>query len=146
VITRGPNTFQRFAKQVFRSVHSPPLAAKTRTAAGARWRLTTHPMSNQQGRLATPPIELGFSFPYCLDATQDVARAYKAACTPDFFLFDGDHKLAYRRQLDDSRPRSDKPVTGHDLRAAIEALLHRADSRRSETQPGLQHKVACLIA
>ena len=66
---------------------------------------------------------LGFTFPYCHDESQHVAQAYKAACTPDFFLFDKDRKLTYRGQLDDSRPGNGKPVTGKDLRAALEALL-----------------------
>lgn len=66
---------------------------------------------------------LGFTFPVCYDATQAVAKAYRAACTPDFFLFDGDRQLVYRGQLDDSRPGNDQPVNGADLRAAIEAIL-----------------------
>jgi len=64
-----------------------------------------------------------FAFPVCYDETQEVAKAYTAACTPDFFLFDRDRKLAYRGQLDDSRPGNDKLVTGKDLRIAIEAVL-----------------------
>ena len=67
--------------------------------------------------------QVGFNFPLCYDETQDVARAYAAACTPDFFLFDKDRKLVYRGQLDDSRPKTDRPVTGSDLRAAIDAVL-----------------------
>lgn len=67
--------------------------------------------------------ELGFSFPYCYDETQDVARAFNATCTPDFYLFNGDLKLVYRGQLDDSRPRNDKPVTGSSLRTALDQLL-----------------------
>lgn len=67
--------------------------------------------------------ELGFNFPYCYDATQEVAKAYTAACTPDFFLFDSELKLVYRGQLDDSRPGNNKPVTGSDLRAALDAVL-----------------------
>lgn len=67
--------------------------------------------------------ELGFKFPLCYDETQETAQAYTAACTPDFFLFDADRKLVYRGQLDDSRPTNGKPVTGVDLRAAIEAVL-----------------------
>ncbi|MFW6359158.1 MAG: thioredoxin family protein [Chroococcales cyanobacterium] len=67
--------------------------------------------------------ELDFSFPVCYDETQGVAKAYTAACTPDFFLFNGDRNLVYRGQLDDSRPGNDKPVTGKDLRAAIDAVL-----------------------
>ncbi|MCW6034679.1 thioredoxin family protein [Spirulina subsalsa FACHB-351] len=66
---------------------------------------------------------LGFTFPMGYDETQEVAKAYTAACTPDFFLFDGDRKLVYRGQLDDSRPGNDLPVNGQDLRAAIDALL-----------------------
>lgn len=65
----------------------------------------------------------GFNFPVCCDANQAVAKAYTAACTPDFFLFDRDRHLAYRGQLDDSRPSNGKPVTGRDLRHAIESLL-----------------------
>jgi peroxiredoxin len=73
--------------------------------------------------LAAMASELGFTFPYCYDETQEVARAYGAACTPDFFLFDRSRRLVYRGQLDDSRPGNDRPVTGRDLRAALDALL-----------------------
>jgi len=73
--------------------------------------------------LAEQTKELGFEFPYCFDETQDVARAYHAACTPDFFLFDSDRKLVYRGQLDDSRPGNNEPTDGHSLRSAIEAVL-----------------------
>ena len=65
----------------------------------------------------------GYTFPYLYDETQQVATAYKAACTPDFFLFDNNHKLVYRGQLDDSRPDNGLPVTGKDLRAALDAVL-----------------------
>jgi len=65
----------------------------------------------------------GFTFPYLYDESQDVARAYGAQCTPDFFLFDKDLKLAYRGQFDSSRPGNGVPVTGSDLRAAFDALL-----------------------
>ena len=64
-----------------------------------------------------------FNFPYVYDATQEVAKSYTAACTPDFFLFDSDFKLAYRGQLDDSRPGNDKPVNGLDLRAALDKTV-----------------------
>lgn len=67
--------------------------------------------------------EEGYPFPYLYDESQDVARAYEAACTPDFYLFDGSLELAYRGQLDGSRPDNGVPVTGADLRAALEALL-----------------------
>ncbi len=66
---------------------------------------------------------LGFTFPFCHDETQEVAKVYRAACTPDFYLFDRDRRLVYRGQLDDSRPGNNKPVTGRDLRSAIQAVL-----------------------
>ena len=74
-------------------------------------------------QMAVEAKQHGYTFPYLYDEAQQVARAYQAACTPDFFLFDADRKLVYRGQLDDSRPGSSKPVTGRDLRAAIDAVL-----------------------
>jgi peroxiredoxin len=73
--------------------------------------------------LAEEAREAGYTFPYLFDETQEVAKAYTAACTPDFFLFDADRKLAYRGQFDSSRPGDDVPVTGKDIRAAIDAVL-----------------------
>jgi len=73
--------------------------------------------------MAVEARTVGYTFPYLVDATQDVARAYRAACTPDFFLFDADRRLVYRGQLDGSRPKNDVPVTGADLGAAIDAVL-----------------------
>jgi len=67
--------------------------------------------------------ELQFAFPYCHDESQAVAKAYGAVCTPDFFVFDQARRLVYRGQLDDSRPGNGKPVTGRDLRAALDAVL-----------------------
>ena len=67
--------------------------------------------------------KLGFPFPFCYDESQETAKVYTAACTPDFFLFDADRRLVYRGQLDDSRPENGMPVTGSDLRAAIDAVL-----------------------
>ena len=67
--------------------------------------------------------QLNYPFPYLYDATQDVAKAYEAACTPDFFIFDGDLSLVYRGQLDDSRPGNDQPVTGADIRNALDHLV-----------------------
>jgi peroxiredoxin len=74
----------------------------------------------------------GYTFPYLLDEDQSVARAYRAACTPDFFVFDGGRSLVYRGQLDDSRPSNDKPVDGRDLRTALDAVLsnHAVDERQ----------------
>ena len=74
-------------------------------------------------RIAEEAKALGFSFPYLYDESQAVAKAYRAACTPDFFLFDANRKLVYRGQFDDSRPGNAIPVTGADLRAAVDALL-----------------------
>ncbi len=65
----------------------------------------------------------GYTFPYLVDETQEVAKAYSASCTPDFFLFDAENQLVYRGQLDDSRPESGLPATGADLRAALNAVL-----------------------
>jgi len=67
--------------------------------------------------------ERGYTFPYLFDEDQQVAKAYQAACTPDFYVFDKDQKLVYRGQLDGSRPDSGVPVTGEDLRAALDAVL-----------------------
>ena len=79
---------------------------------------------------ADGPVEMkreaethGYTFPYLLDEDQSVAKAYRAACTPDFFVFDGSQRLVYRGQLDDSRPSNDRPVNGSDLRAALDAVL-----------------------
>src|SRR5262249_49087888 len=74
-------------------------------------------------KMAEEITAFGYTFPYLSDETQDVARAYQAACTPDFFLFDRERKLAYRGQYDDSRPKNDIPVTGSDLAAALDAVL-----------------------
>lgn len=80
--------------------------------------------------------ELGFTFPLCYDETQETAKAYTAACTPDFFLFDADQRLVYRGQLDDSRPSNGKPVTGEDLRAALDPVL-AGQSVNSEQKPSV---------
>jgi peroxiredoxin len=74
-------------------------------------------------QMRTEVQERGYTYPYLYDVTQETARAFRAACTPDFFLFDRHHKLVYRGQLDDSRPGSDIPVTGEDLRAALDLVL-----------------------
>jgi peroxiredoxin len=74
-------------------------------------------------KMAEEARSAGYTFPYLYDESQAVARAYRAACTPDFFLFDRDRQLVYRGQLDDSRPGNGVPVTGRDLRAALDNLL-----------------------
>ena len=82
--------------------------------------------------LAEQSRRVGFTFPYVYDESQDIARAYGAACTPDFFLFD-QGTLVYRGQLDDSRPGNDKPVNGRDLRAAIDAVLSGRAASHQQT-------------
>ena len=74
-------------------------------------------------QMKTEAEQAGYIFPYLHDETQAVAKAYRAACTPDFYVFDKQHKLAYRGQFDDSRPGNGQPVTGKDLRAALDAVL-----------------------
>lgn len=82
----------------------------------------THPQDAPE-HLKAMAEQLGFNFPFCYDESQEVAKHYTAACTPDFFLFDGDRRLVYRGQLDDSRPSNGVPVTGQDLRAALDQVL-----------------------
>jgi len=84
--------------------------------------VTTHPSDSPEGLKAQANAN-HFTFPYLYDESQAVAHAYKAACTPDFFLFDSDLKLVYRGQYDSSRPGNDVPVTGEDLRAAMDTVL-----------------------
>jgi peroxiredoxin len=84
--------------------------------------VTTHPGDSPE-KMKEEADEWGYVFPYLYDESQDVAKAYRAACTPDFYVFDADRKLVYRGQLDDSRPSNDVPVDGRDLRAALEAVL-----------------------
>ncbi|HZI31345.1 MAG TPA: thioredoxin family protein [Candidatus Binatia bacterium] len=81
-----------------------------------------HP-EDSPARMAAEVQEIGYTFPYLFDAAQAVARAYRAACTPDIFVFDKDRKLVYRGQFDDSRPGNGIPVTGKDLRDALDAVL-----------------------
>jgi peroxiredoxin len=82
----------------------------------------------------------GYTFPYLIDADQSVAKSYRAACTPDFYLFDGDRKLVYRGQLDASRPSNNEPVDGHELRAALDAVL---DGR--SVSPAQVPSIGCSI-
>lgn len=74
-------------------------------------------------KMAEHAKRVGYPFPYLYDESQAVARAYDAACTPDFYVFDGERKLVYRGRLDDSRPNSGTPLSGRDLRAALDAVL-----------------------
>jgi len=84
--------------------------------------ITSHPDDSPE-MMKREKAEVGYTFPYLFDETQEVARTYQAACTPDFYVFDRDRKLVYRGQLDDSRPGSPIPVTGKDLREALDAVL-----------------------
>jgi len=81
--------------------------------------------------------EMDYCFPYLFDEDQSVAKAYKAACTPDFFLFDSDMKLAYRGQFDASRPGNDEPVSGSDMRAAFEAVLSGSSIPEDQQRPSM---------
>ncbi|MCC5793891.1 MAG: thioredoxin family protein [Chromatiales bacterium] len=101
--------------------------------------LATHPQDGPQPMARLARTE-GWDFAFLFDETQAVARAFGAACTPDFFLYDHEGRLAYRGQLDDSRPGNDKPVTGADLRAAIEEVL-------AGRQPSIDQKpsIGCNI-
>jgi peroxiredoxin len=84
--------------------------------------ISTHPDDSPE-RMKVEAQTAGYTFPYLFDESQEVAQAYGAACTPDFFLFDAQHRLVYRGQFDDSRPGNAKPITGADLRAACDAVL-----------------------
>jgi len=88
--------------------------------------VTTHPDDSPENMKGEVEWR-GYDFPYLYDETQEVAKAYRAACTPDFFLFDAERRLAYRGQFDSSRPSSDVMVTGSDLRAAMRAVLAGED-------------------
>lgn len=79
--------------------------------------------ADSQAKMADEQRDAGYEFPYLYDETQEVAKAFQAACTPDFFLFDNNQRLVYRGQFDDSRPSNGLPVTGKDLRAALDAVL-----------------------
>jgi peroxiredoxin len=84
--------------------------------------VSTHP-DDSPAMMAEEAEARGYTFPYLYDESQQVVKAYQAACTPDFFLFDGERRLVYRGQFDASRPSLDEPVTGADLRAACDAVL-----------------------
>ncbi len=93
--------------------------------------VTSHPEDSPEKMREEAKVQ-GYQFPYLYDESQEIAKTYQAACTPDFFVFDKDHRLVYRGQMDDSRPKSDKPLTGSDLRAAIDAEL--SGSKPNELQ------------
>lgn len=84
--------------------------------------VSNHPADSPE-QMVHEVEDRGYTFPYLYDETQEVAKAYKAACTPDFFVFDKDQRLVYRGQLDSSRPDTGVPLTGQDMRAALDAIL-----------------------
>jgi len=84
--------------------------------------IETHP-DDAPAQMKRVAANSGYTFPYLYDESQDVARAYRAACTPDFFLYDSERRLAYRGQFDASRPGNDRPIDGRDLRAAADSVL-----------------------
>ena len=100
---------------------------------------TTHPDDSPE-KMSSEAKEFDYSFPYLVDENQDVAKAYRAACTPDLYLFDADKQLVYRGQFDGARPGNNVPVSGADLTAAVESLL--AGKEISETQ---QPSMGCNI-
>ncbi len=97
--------------------------------------VVTYPQDSPQ-KMAEFADQYAFQFPYCYDESQQVAKDYDAACTPDFFVYDQQHKLRYRGQMDDSRPSNDLPVTGHDLEAAMQAILD-SELPDSNQQPSI---------
>ena len=99
----------------------------------------THPQDGPEG-LREQAERNGWGFVYLFDASQDVAKAFRAACTPDLYLFDASHRLVYRGQLDGSRPGNDTPLDGRDLRAALEALL-----AGEPVSPEQQASIGCNI-
>lgn len=101
--------------------------------------VTTHP-EDDTDNMKREVEWRGYTFPYLFDETQEVAKAYRAACTPDFFLFDANRRLAYRGQFDSSRPGSQEIVTGRDLRAAMGAVL-----AGEEPSPAQMPSVGCNI-
>ncbi len=97
--------------------------------------IASYPQDSPE-KMAIEARESGFTFPYLYDETQEVAKTYRAVCTPDFFLFDQDQKLVYRGRMDESRPGSDKPVTGAELRAALDAVL-KGEKVSAEQKPSM---------
>lgn len=108
-------------KELVRVIHEYAPRGLAAVAINAN-SIRTHPQDGPE-HMKELALGEGWQFPFLFDETQEVAKAYRAACTPDLFLFDRERKLAYRGQFDDSRPGRDVPVTGKDLRAAIDAVL-----------------------
>jgi peroxiredoxin len=114
--------FVRHVRREFSRFTSEYLARGLTTIAINSNDVESFPEDGPQG-MKQEAGEAGYTFPYLYDETQEVAKVFRAACTPDLFLFDADGSLVYRGQFDGSRPRNDVPVTGSDIRAAASALL-----------------------
>ncbi len=97
--------------------------------------VNTHPADHPR-HMKEEAASWGYTFPYLYDESQSVAKAYRAACTPDFYLFDAEQKLVYRGQLDDSRPSNGLPIDGHDVRAALDAVL-ASETPEAEQKPSI---------
>jgi len=97
--------------------------------------VVTYPADHPH-RMKEEAASTGYTFPYLFDESQSVAKSYRAACTPDFYVFDAEQKLIYRGQLDDSRPSNSLPVDGHDLRAALDAVL-TSEKPAAEQKPSI---------
>ncbi len=126
---------------------APELARIGRDYAGrgvAIYAINSNDLANypddRPERMREEAAQRGYTFPYLVDESQEIAKAYRAACTPDFYVFDAGKKLAYRGQLDDSRPSNDAPVDGRDLRNALDAVL---DSRAPN--PAQKPSIGCNI-
>ena len=101
----------------------------------------THPADSPE-QMVHEAENRGYTFPYLFDETQEVAKAYQAACTPDFYVFDKEQKLVYRGQMDDSRPDSGIPVTGRDLRGARCSTSRQTGDGKTEAEHRLQYQMA----
>ena len=102
----------------------------------------SHPEDRPE-KMAEQIKHVGYTFPYLYDQSQQVAKAYRAACTPDLYLFDRDYRLVYRGQFDDSRPGNARPVTGADLRTALDAVLAGHTVRSEERRVGKECERLC---
>ena len=131
--------FVKHVRQELASVANEYMARNTNVIAINSNDANTHP-GDSPAKMKEEIVAWGYGFPYVIDADQSVAKAYRAACTPDFFVFDSDKVLVYRGQFDGSRPSNDVPVNGVDLRAALDAVLSG-----SEVSPEQTPSIGCNI-
>ncbi|KIY94026.1 alkyl hydroperoxide reductase/thiol specificantioxidant/Mal allergen [Monoraphidium neglectum] len=126
-------------KGPFSKIAKDYLARGVKTVAISSNSVVTHPQDGPEF-IAAEAKELGYTFPYLYDESQDVAKAYKVACTPEFFVFDADLRLAYHGQFDDTRPGGSAPVTGRDLVGALDAVLSGQPAPRAKPSIGCNLK------